>query len=371
MPNNSNTLAENYTTVGIEIETEFIPQANSPSLSEFRVTHDASIESDEPFLTIRNIKSGDNSYFYGDIPEKIRNLFGSGFLRLGVEYYSNILNPNALDLEKLLKDNMELLYLAGEQVGIRSGIHFHVSLSTPQTYVLRNLTKIFLRYEDLIFKLSGLGKVNRGVFNSSAYSRPLSQGIYVPSNGGYYPIINYDDLFATKTAKDFFNVWGDSNTQSGTRYFPARYLVLNLAPILFRGAVEYRPCNTTLNYKWIYGMLEFFRNITKLAASERSEKISNIIMPVENKRPLSDLYTDLVELLYFCQLDDKISYIIEDIFSKTPTMQLPRENLRSHLEIRSRVNSHWQNCTYKPNPLTVLDSTPKVPKIDDIHSRGG
>ena len=365
------TTPENLTTVGIEIETEFIPQGMSPPLDSFRTTHDASIESNVPYISFRGKR--DDFIFYGEIPEKIRNLFGAGFLNLGVEYYSEILNPNIVDIEKLLEKNIDSLYLSGEESGIRSGIHFHVSLSSPPCYVLKNLVRIFLRYEDLIFKLSGLGKVNRGIFNSSAYSRPLSSGLYVPCGGIYYPIVNYDDLFKTRTSREFFDVWGDSNNMSGSRYFPARYLVLNLAPILFRGAVEFRPCNTTLNYKWIWGIMEFFRKLTKLSYSDRANNIEQVTKPVSEKRELVDLHDDLVQLSKLMFLDDKVFYTVEDIFNKTPTTKIPHEILRCHLESRrERVQNHWHNCnTYSPKEETGLNYIPNFPKIDDIHARGG
>jgi hypothetical protein len=353
-------------TVGIEFETEYI----SPDyIGGFRKgntggwhhTHDASIES--PRYSI------DNKRFIIE-NSKWLNYFPYNNITLGSEIVSGILDTGSEEFFPNLKNLLLYIQEGGESPNsYRAGIHVHVTMSTPNLKILRNLLRLGAFFEPLFFNIGGMGYNFRGIYNDSIYCRPITSPCWIRYGERFAKVFKLEDLIVTSksTTEEFWKIYGDISNHD-TRYNPVRYHWLNLFPMYpsrngnYRGTVEFRVFNKTLNPYYLYAivkMCQYFAKLSMLMSLQiiREEKINKINSIVESHS--SD---DLLELLaIFRSLTEADSFVIkevESILRATPIVKLSDKKILSHLYGRNMINGYWNDGIYTPPEIEFSVENP-------------
>lgn len=358
-------------TCGIEYESDYIVAQNLPdSLRVFwRQTHDASIESDKFILN--------SGLIVENTKNKIVNFLVRSGCTVGTEFTSVILKASESLTLEVLKRFTDYLGENGHlETSERSGIHFHISLPNPTLSILKSILKMGSNLESLFFTLGGMGYNFRGEKNDSIYCRPITQNgpTFIPYyHGGYVKCFEINRLLETKNQEEFWENYGDLKTLY-SRYQPVRYSWLNLYPMCpwgeYKGTLEFRVFNTTLNPYYIFAVLNLCKLFTEYAITNSKDiKFSeylgeNSIFNIENKGQIKKILEISGE---FLKIEDNIYYILEDIVNASPIPKLNNENVFSHLLFSRR--SGMPSYFFKNIPdLQSVDSTQIIkPKFVDVH----
>lgn len=368
MPKGS--LVTNLQTFGMEIEAAIpINNGGNFSLPDFGATHDASIET--PVTLINNTGLNFNS---SDGLEKLKRLVPTSSYTAGVELVSSVLDmENPEEVKKTVERAFEKLLELGESPwgDERCGIHYHISLSSPNVRFLKYIVKIWSYLEDITYTLAGMGSVFRGQENNACYARPLlGNGIFVPYNYGWAQAIELPKVFNSSNVSEFFEAWGDSTVQSRGRYFPVRYYGLNLAAILYKGTVEFRPLNTNLNWHWNWAMLNYFQKMLEYATISSLQKTKQFpeLEPhsIYEPRTKEKMLEGLADFWRLSEAESNIFYILEIILNCTDIPRIDSRPIRTHLSRRGGINNHWAESRYKPG-ITLSGDNVSLPKFTDIH----
>lgn len=335
--------------VGIEMEfmnvnrndKGFLRDLNK-ELHGYRADHDASCESPiETFLNYPIVfESNDNR-------KKLAPFLGS--LIVGGEIISpirNSLSPNwVLEIEHLCK----VLYEHGEREDtIRDSFHVHVNISRDVPLsVLKNLLLFCGMYEAFLYRLGGMGRINRGVENDFIYERPyLGNGPPVITLENNYPILDYDDLLASETKQEFFERYGNADywAQRTTRYVTCRYMSVNFYPILTQGSIEFRTANKTLNPSYIIAWTNFCKAIVSTAFHTKKLAVSRF-RPLYENRDID--IREFLEAIRILELDDDTLDVLTEIWELSPTPDFDNVWTKTHL----RDAPNFAQTNYRPKPI--------------------
>lgn len=362
---------QNGKTCGIEFETDFITQSKaaaelSGSLanSEWRVTHDASIETD----------TQDCGYFISLPGKNIPPIISYSRTTLGAEIVSTILDSEEDSFFKTINKLCNWLIENGEpRESERSGIHFHISLANPSLVTLKNILRLGRHYERLFFDLAGLGYKFRGTDNDSIYCRPITSfgpPVIMTERNGYAQVFNLDDVLETKTLKDFWYLFGDL-PENDTRYTPSRYIWLNPTPMFqgqnHRGTLEFRIWNKCLTPEFIYATFMLCKGFVNATLKYTYSDLKRESLTEENsvfeKGETSDQFL-LDELCSIGEVDPKSKSILDLILKRNSKVLLQKGYVYSHLNGR-QSNNFWRNYVYTPKELSK--SQIRRPNFVDIH----
>lgn len=255
----------------------------------FSVTYDASVETPCNFIygypaTIKSNKVN---------PRILQNG------RLGGELVLRYPLPiNAIEnknFETTLKSTLEILHC--EEKSIRSSIHFHFDIQQlakdRDVATLKNIIRVLNRTESLIYRLSGIFKDHRGIYNNYNYCRPIT--LWGPAcyrignsrtNFYYGQLFDTRKLVLAKSYKEFFYLYGDSLRNSEWKYHPVRYHGFNLFSLLRHGSLEYRTMNFTSSYINIIAMLLFFYTLTNFMLNIQYSDLTKI-----GVQPINSIYS--------------------------------------------------------------------------------
>lgn len=354
----------NGETIGIEFECDNLCsdeinrwRQNNP---EWRTTRDASVETDVTnFGPVNITKYANNTY----LPERSKRTIGT-----------EILSP-ILDSNKCFSDILKLTtYLeeAGESSeSERSSIHFHISLSSPSLKVLKTIIRLGRHFETLFFYLGGMGYKFRGVSNDSIYCRPITSygPSCVPYRGEYAQCFNLPDLIKIpEDVESFWAIYGDSYNHTD-KYSPVRYTWLNLLPMFsysqtFKGTLEFRIFNKSLNPFYIYSAMYICKKFCQLALSMGYSDFKNLDMLktlsiYENGKGLAlNLLDKFHELADISEIMD----VARKIVVATPDINLPGTYVHTHKQISGR---YWEVSNYTPKIIPKKEI--KKPIYVDIH----
>lgn len=360
--------------IGIELEfsnvnrdsREFAQEFNE-KLPTYRRIHDASCET--PITTFAGIPIEVGSEKDAQIiyPYCVNTIVGG-------EIVSPILNSNEPKWVTEVREMCDLLIAHGEsEESSRDSFHVHVNVSTEvPLFALKNLLRLTGAYEAILFRLGGMGRMNRGEENSYCYQRPfLGNGppiisYYNPSleRSNNYPILSYEDLLGSKTKSEFFQRYGGADYYSahGVRYVTMRYMVVNFYPVLSQGSFEFRTANKTLNSNYIIAWSNFCKAFVDLAFSDRNlYKELEVTRPLFENREISDNeFYDSMSM--FKILDRETIEVLGEIWAYSPTPHFDNIPRYSHLP----EPTGFTGSKYIPNHLK---NSVNVEQIDfvDIH----
>jgi hypothetical protein len=233
---------------------------------------------------------------------------------LKIAGYEIITTPVSVsELEPLMFHTTRLLKEAGDWLSDRTAVHFHVGF-VNNLRLLKNLMKISLMVDPLLFRIGGMGRRNRGYINHFAYCRPLLHSTAVNvvtkdvfKKSQYAKIVNPKAALDAESIAGFWAALGVRYGMGGgsTKYWPTRYSGINFYAIPQHGTIEYRHFNKTLDTLSIMSIAKFVRGITELATLlSKKDEIAFDIVPSDVEISESDGSDILYRLYAMCQNAD-------------------------------------------------------------------
>lgn len=366
-------LVEVGVTCGIEFEFDDIPQKSSKiSIKNWRLTHDASCESDVINLNGIPVKGQLNQRLESLIPQSRKETAGG-------EMVSCILNTETEDIIGEIKKLTNVFSELGEsEEGKRSGIHYHFSIPSPNLRILKAILRLGKYLEALFFTIGGMGYEFRGVENDATYCRPITK--FGPPcirtyHGKYAQVFNIYELLKVKTQEDFWERYGDLKNHVG-RYNPVRYTWLNLYPMCpwadYKGTLEFRIFNKTLNPFYIYATLMLCKKFVEYSFVSSFDTLKDVGLLKENSIYNTSitkgmLFEQLSNFKEMTGLDDYSFEILAKILDRSPIPKLNQNYIHTHL--RSGGEGYWGRSEYA-YPV-ISENLIVRPNFVDIHTLRG
>jgi len=350
--------------VGIEMEFMSINrsdrafQANlRDSLIGYRTEHDASCET--PIQTFLNypIILKDKKAVKRLAPFLSR-------ITVGGEIISPIRNSNSPHWVGEIENLCQLLIEHGEtESTVRDSFHVHINITKDvPLFVLKNILQFATSFEAFLFRLGGMGRMNRGIDNDYIFSRPyLGNGPPVVFlNRKNYPILNPADLIEAKDKVDFFNKYGDAyflHTRI-RKYITSRYMSINFCPVLTQGSLEIRTANKTLNPRYIIAWTNFCKAIVSKSFSQRKIVLDRFYPLYENRDISINEFIDNIAIL---DLDNDTVNILSEIWETSPVPLFDNVWRYSHLPDPTMFNNEYR--TEPIDPKIKVEN----PRVVDFH----
>jgi hypothetical protein len=303
------------------------------------------------------------------------NIIPTSRVNVGSEFVSKIIDSEQENYLEYIEYLINFLGENGEpDESERSSIHVHVSLSNPGLNTLKNIIYLGKYLEGLFFRIGGMGYTFRGEKNDSNYCRPITsygpQVVETPR--GFSQLYNVDKLLSAKTFSDFWCWYANTNRINGNRYVAQRYTWLNLYGLYpaggqYRGTLEFRIFNKTMNPFFIHSIIKLCLAFTQIV-SENSKELKEIRGETNSA---FDKYSsgELVELLLLFdklgKLDNNTLSSLERIITNTPQVNLKKEYVFSHLR---ELPTYWLN---EECPYEMISDKIKSPNYIDIHTLRG
>ena len=173
------------------------------------------------------------------------------------------------DKMKTLGKILVALKAAGAIVNESCGIHIHVDAANHNVKSLKNLVKLFAKREDLIEKILKI------------HSRRLS---YCSKTDSYLT----RNIHKAKDMDSLAELWygGDEyhiESEKRNHYSSTRYRMLNLHNVWFRGTVEFRMFNSSLDVDVVTSYIQFALAISARAINIKSVKSSRLYYDTDKK----------------------------------------------------------------------------------------
>lgn len=353
--------------VGLEFEftnivrsiSEFVFELNRLGL---QVVHDASNET--PALFIKNIpvRTTPGSDDFNLLAGKLR--LNSGVI--GGEAVSNIYETD----DQVWKDSIYSIMGAFSKFGetescTRDSLHVHVNVGNGINHsTLLRLLNMSIAYEYILYKLGGMGCVNRGIENSFIYQRPYTpKGPPVVKIGrSNYPIFYVNDLSESKNKVNFFNILGDSGyfAENGARYVTQRYMGVNFYSILTTGSIEFRHANKTLNPQWVIAWTELCSALVKKAFFQSPDETEGVMRPLTIGYVPEDDFISVLGSFAFLSKDSY--YTLIEMWRQCEEIKYQDHWVYSHLD-NPTFHEHKEN--YLPH---ALRDDVKVPNVFTVHT---
>lgn len=361
--------------VGIEMEFSNLDRKSNKlqqslhnkDLRNYKLVHDASCESMREFFADT------------DLPIEFVEENGLKTLApivrravIGGEVVSPIRHSGHEDWIKEIYDLVEILQTFGEdESSERDSFHVHVNVSQSiPLFAVQNLLRITFILEAILFRLGGMGRINRGVTNNYCFCRPfLGKGPPVIQqkwgNGkvSNIPICDPMKMLNAESKEKFFEYFGDSLyfAQHNVRYVTQRYMCVNFFPILTQGSFEFRTANKTLNPEYIIAWTNLCKAIVdKSFTCKDIESYEKVYRPLHENReiPIDEFIN---ALSYYPKLDEDTIDVLTDIWRKSPTPMFDNEWRYTHLKEPTRYNNP-KNAPKSLGDEEILDAT-----FIDIH----
>ncbi len=156
----------------------------------------------------------------------------------------------------------------------RTSIHVHVDAAEETWQEVRNVLIWARALEAIIYRLAAAGGTHRGCraymgdSNDHKFARPLSDPIGVHWGSRVKPLIDWAMLTKATTASEFVAAWGRLDIHWGgslEHYVPHRLHMINIAPLLRLGTIEWRIFDGI--YRYIDLFIELVYRIHQLANS--------------------------------------------------------------------------------------------------------
>lgn len=298
--------------------------------------------------------------------KKIITSLAGNYQTLGGEITSPIIKGT--DWEDDIYKLIDILVSFGESNDtLKDSLHVHVNLgnSVPLS-ILTRLLKIVSSYEAILYRLGGLGRVNRGEHNQYTYQRPyLGNGFPVYAMGAsYYPICNYNDLLNANNKQDFFLKLGDTiyQIQGEKRYVTQRYMGVNFYTVPCYGSIEFRHANKSLIPEYNIAWIKLCKAVVRKAFYLPEDKTEEKLRPLYENKEIDN--KDFMEVLESLELDAQTKLVLLQIWKETPTPKFDNIHRLSHLKTPTFYS---RGSNYIPDALD--DNVDVKPAIyEDIHN---
>ena len=185
----------------------------------------------------------------------------------GTEYLENDIKDFRVELvtPKLtypelpkLQECMRRLKQIGAKVNDSCGIHVHVDAANHNRQSLKNLISIMYSKEDLLFKALQVNEVRAIRFCKKVREPMLREARQLLS------------AEETTDLTQLEQIWYEGNVSSSDHYNWTRYYALNLHSVFYRGTVEWRCFNSTLNPELAAAYVNLCLAMSAQAIAQRS-----------------------------------------------------------------------------------------------------
>jgi hypothetical protein len=337
-------------------------------LFNYKLKHDASCESFQEFFADTDLPISFENKKDLEILASIVKI-----TKIGGEIVSPIRHSGSKTWIKEIYKLIDIMKTFGEdETSTRDSFHVHVNVTQSIPLVaIQNLLRITLSLEAILFRLGGMGRMNRGQENNYCFCRPfLGNGPPVikqrwgNNKVSTIPICLADELLQAETKEEFFNRYGDSiyYAQRSVNYVTQRYMCVNFYPILTQGSFEFRTANKTLNPDYIIAWTNLCKAIVDKAFICRDEELyDNVQRPLYENREISrDEFLSALD--YYPKLDEDSKLVLTDIWEKSPTPIFDNNWRFSHL----REPTTFVQKDYAPKSLGA-DVNVEQATFVDIH----
>lgn len=372
VPKNAPDIMNQIGDVGLEYEfsncmrdTEKFNNMVNNTLPGWSIVHDASSETPRLSIGEYPIKFSNEN----ELQEYVKITKDTKIKVFGGELTSPILTPDAIyqNIYKLV----DLLIDANEIIHERGSFHVHVNVggSAITLSALKKVLRIINSIEAILYRLGGLGRINRGESNHFIYQRPyLGHGPIVYKHGNrYIPILRPEDLLASESKKEFFDRCGDliKLFNNGDKYVTPRYMGTNFFSILRYGSIEFRYANTSLNPAYLNSWVELCRAIIFTAFDSRDHDLFHNELPLYKNEEVSDNhFSQLIQML---GLNESSCIGLFDAWRNSPTPKFNNIWTTSHLKNPTIFDPREDTKFYLPKEISGEDKV-QTPSIVDVHT---
>ena len=161
---------------------------------------------------------------------------GSGYESVGRgEYQVEMVTPKLTYAElPKLQECVRRVRRAGAKANSSCGIHVHVDAANHNRQSLKNLIGIMYSKEDMLFKALQVNESRAARWCKKVREPMLQQARKLSSD-------------ETKNLTQLEDIWYEGQGGRSDHYNRTRYYALNLHSVFYRGTVEWRCFNSTLN----------------------------------------------------------------------------------------------------------------------------
>ena len=324
------------------------------------ITHDASSEVKADYL--RMGRNGISISQHTPVATKL-NSYGTNTYISGYELITIPLEIPGM--QELIYKATKVLELHGDFTSVRASTHFHTGF-TNNLRVMKNMLRIALTLDPVMFRLGGMGGTFRGKSNLSAYARPLLNSVCVrypydspemeseeeedeenvdfkpPEilHGNFAQIINPLAALEAKTQDVFWSCFGVNYPGGMDKYHPSRYTASNFYSILAHGTMEFRHCNQSLDGFLIMAIAKFLRATVELSTVLDRKELS-WFEPINSsvEIPVGDAFEIVTKILSMAK-DKELDFlpskreeqIIFDTIAESRFEPLPRMPVLCHIK---------------------------------------
>lgn len=370
-------------TVGMEYETTALPRdyvsekvrrvwmmVMGDHADRINIVHDASIEfiadwvrTDTRLLSISQHTAA-AKHLYG---------IGQGSSRImGTELFTT---PMELpEFEATIYPMIDVLKRFGDYTSKRASVHYHFGFAN-NLRLLKNLLRLCLQLDPVLYRLGGMGDTFRGNINYAAYARPLMNACAVPVtnnrklsltesltlshaqkaaklqamknddagriNAQWVQIINPFAALDATSIEDFWAAFGVNYPSGGSiKYNPPRYSGCNFFAIASHGTMEFRHFNQSMNTPLLVAIPKFLRGVVELATVLNKHEIQSF-EPIDcnNEVSMADATEIVYRLLSSCRekeiehlpTDREVDLILETI-ENSHFEPLPETPVHTHIK---------------------------------------
>lgn len=371
-------------TVGMELEGISI---NADSLAEIlammhrnypattrqvSLVHDASTEFNASY-----IRTSAGNILVSNHTAEMQNILGGliiGSRKMGYEIVTTpLLIP---DLEAVIYPVVNTLVNNGDFLSDRAATHYHIGFPI-NLRMMKNLMKIALMIDPVLFRLGGMGRTFRGKINLAAYARPLmnSTAVYISgSRGKFAKIINPVAALEATSLDQFWAAFGVRFKPGGasSKYHASRYVGINFYSLPQHGTIEFRHFNQSHEPFLMMAIGKMLRGFAELATVISKQDYSVFeIVPSNQEISMSDASEIIGRLLGLCHdkelenlpSEEEVAEILQTL-SKSHFEPIPETPVLTHL--RDDANTISMDMVQAGSLQTVHEVLP--PQFCDIHN---
>lgn len=178
-----------------------------------------------------------------------------------------------------LRDCVRLLQQAGAKVNNSCGIHVHVDAANHNRQSLKNLIGIMFSKEDILFKALQVNETRAKKWCKKVREPMLREARALSSD-------------ETKDLTELENIWYGGINGHSEHYNWTRYHALNLHSVFYRGTVEFRCFNSTLDP----GRVAAYVNLCLAMSSQAIAQRSTVMRKTQSDNELFTFRVWLVRL---------------------------------------------------------------------------
>jgi len=255
-------------------------------------------------------------------------------------------------------ETMYRLNNLGDFSSKRASTHVHIGFPHNLKF-MKNLLRVCLTLDPVLFRLGGMGGEFRGNFNLACYARPLLNSACVPISGKGISLsgmseeeidglnFKWAQLINPRAALDADSVeqfWASFGILAGNpcshKYHPSRYTATNFYAIPAHGTIEFRHGNFTRNPELAVAYTKFIRMLVEMSVFLGKQELYKFDIIDSNKQiSMSDavaIMSMVLEISREKDLEDlpddgDMSLLIETM-EKSSFTALPATPVKTHIK---------------------------------------